>query len=102
MRDHRRCDADRSSCEQTLRCGGGIAGVENYSRDCDCIFYRTRRRAARIGASHYKRLSATSIARAGLTQGKIDMLDPRKRGPVIRNSMAFSAIKLSRTLPVLR
>src|SRR6266478_3401934 len=96
MRDHRRRDANRSSCEQTLRCGGGIAGVENYSRDCDCIFYGTRRGAARIGARHYQRLSAAPFTRANRTQVKIDMFDFLKRGRLIRRGLASRKIRRRR------
>src|SRR4029077_612465 len=85
MRDHRRCDANRSPREQELRCSGGTAGVENDTRDCDCVFYGTRCGAARIGARHYQRLSAAPFT---LTQIKIDMFDFLKRGRLIRRGLA--------------
>src|SRR5438874_13212215 len=102
MRDHRRCDANRSSCEQTLRCGGGIAGVESYSGNCDCIFYGTRRGAARIGARHYQRLSAAPVTRANITQVKIDMFDFLKRGRLIRRGLASRKTRRRRPRSELR
>src|SRR4029077_12040951 len=99
MRDHRRRDANRSSCEQTFRYGGGIASVENDSRDCDCIFYGTRRGAARIGARHYQRLSAAPFTRAKL---KIDMFDFLKRGRLIRRGLASRKTRRRRPRSELR